>query len=615
MIPTYFKKLSEGIISSWVKKRSNYIIISPPMSDSYLFFKQLTDKNFIKSLLGEDAQRLRIAILDTLDFKSEMSFAHRVCKCWAVNENFINMSDPTDILHCATQEVTERGEIPVLIIKRFHEALSKLGEDIGTTLRNLEHDYSLKTVVELPVAINTLRTKREQEDRHITPFLVSDWGQGHTHKILKGYDINEINNIVKENDLNEGIAIPLLKMTSGLHGIVESLVQDLERVNENNFEPLCGSKADDLCRNIFEWFESANSDYYKKAIIDFADGQEKEKNLYILKSHDWADILINKKNELNFKMLTYPIRRYLDRNVNISSDIQKLRDMLSKNNFIKIVQFFEEKKIARADNVPHTNYGLDLANLCKDLSGIYNNSANWAEIKKKIDKIFLYENNITKEIKPHLRQWSNIANLLSRYFEQKEKFHNLRVEQFVCESKDVNVLDLLLLLQARLTDANKHDPFYALQAVISHPESLLQLYCYFKFKIKFWRFDGPEIAEKSITDFIKRPFISPDTSSTLGYATLLFISTYISINDDIDNALVKSFQDMEGYLKIYELRKDQVHSTAFIKNSEWNEYRDFCSTMILDIRKSLGLNKNDKLVLPKNIFEIYLDHLTYSKWE
>lgn len=52
MIPSYFKKLSETIVKSWVKKRSNYIIVSPPMSDSYLFFKQLVDMNSIKELLG-----------------------------------------------------------------------------------------------------------------------------------------------------------------------------------------------------------------------------------------------------------------------------------------------------------------------------------------------------------------------------------------------------------------------------------------------------------------------------------------------------------------------------------------------------------------------------------
>lgn len=115
------------------------------------------------------------------------------------------------MLHCAVEFVTERGEYPVLIIKRFHEALSKLGEDIGTTLRNLEHDFALKTVVELPVSINTLRVKWEQENRELTPFLVSDWGQGHIHKLLKGYDINEIDNLFKSNKLNKEIIIPFLK--------------------------------------------------------------------------------------------------------------------------------------------------------------------------------------------------------------------------------------------------------------------------------------------------------------------------------------------------------------------------------------------------------------------
>ncbi|HIC9078731.1 TPA: hypothetical protein ACW7Y6_003276 [Klebsiella aerogenes] len=609
MIPSYFKKLSETIVKSWIKKRSNYIIVSPPMSESYLFFKQLVDMNFIKELLGEDARKINITILDTINFKTEFTFAQAVCKGWNIDTERLKTNDPIEMLHCAVEFVTERGEYPVLIIKRFHEALSKLGEDIGTTLRNLEHDFALKTVVELPVSINTLRVKWEQENRELTPFLVSDWGQGHIHKLLKGYDINEIDNLFKSNKLNKEIIIPFFKMTGGLPTIVESLIQDLETINSRSFEPFCISKANDLCRKLHEWFESNNSYYYRKAIIDFADGQEEEKNLNILKSHDWYDILFNKQNELNFKMITYPIRSSLLREINISEDTQKIRDYLDKNNFLKIADIFQNKCTTGADYNSKYSYGRDLASLCHDLSGIHNNSSDWDEIKNKIVKLSIKELPFNNNIKAYLKPWLNISNLLSSYFQQKSKNAGLRVEQFVCETNTTQLSDLLALLEMRLLDADQNPPFYALQAVISHPESLLQLYCHSKFNLKFWKFDGLEVDCSDISNFIRRPFVMPSKDSTLGFATLLFLSTYLSAKDNMQNVLVQEFDEMEKYLNIYELRKDQVHSMAFIKNSDWSEYRNFCQKMIDDIRKSLGITNAYSLSLPNEIFTIYFTNL------
>ena len=203
----------------------------------------------------------------------------------------------------------------------------------------------------------------------------------------------------------------------------------------------------------------------------------------------------------------------------------------------------------------------------------------------------------------------NISNLLSSYFQQKSKNAGLRVEQFVCETNTTQLSDLLSLLEMRLLDADQNQPFYALQAVISHPESLLQLYCHSKFNLKFWKFDGLEVDCSDISNFIRRPFVMPSKDSTLGFATLLFLSTYLSAKDNMQNVLVQEFNEMEKYLNIYELRKDQVHSMAFIKNSDWSEYRNFCQKMIADIRKSLGITNAYSLSLPNEIFTIYFTNL------
>ncbi|MDQ1226982.1 hypothetical protein QE443_003143 [Pantoea ananatis] len=612
MNPKYFTTLSSEIIKSWIKRKSNYIVVSPPMSSPYLFFKILTDSSHINNILGERSTEIRIAILDTYDFKSEQSFAKKVCTCWNVDESLVNLNDPTEILNIATQFVRDKGKHPILIIKRFHEALEKLGEDIGTTLRNLEHDYYLKTVVELPVNISTLRIRREQENRTITPFLVSDWGQGHTHKLLKGYDQDEIKKIVLDNKLNSDLPVPLFNMTGGLHGLVESLIQEIENVNTRNFEHICNAKSIDLCRNIEAWFEGTNSSYYKKALIDYIEGDESIKNLNILKSHDWCNILINKKDEFTLKLLSHPVRMSLSRKYNTSDDIEKIQENLNKNRYLKITQILETKLSTESDPHKKIQYGLELAQVCNDLSLIYNISPNWGDISSKIESLNNVNGFINNELSIHLDKWKSVANLLFSFFNQKYKIPTLRVEQYVCETSDNEIDCLLLLLQARLNDADGHEPFYALQSVISHPESLLQIYCFAKFGLKFWSTDKIITPEAEISKFIRRPFNQPKEGDTLGFATLVFISTYLSVNERIENPLIESFDEMEHYLSFYELRKKQVHSTAFIHSKEWGEYYEFCNRMISKIRVSLNLKKDQTLLSPKLIFENYLKHLTYS---
>lgn len=607
MIPASFKRLAALIINSWKKKRSNYVIISPPMSDSHLFFKLLNDRQVINEILKDHSELLCIAVLDTSDFKTEIAFAHKVCTSWGINDNDLNLNDPTEMLYTAIQQVVDQGMTPILIIKRFHEALKKLGEDIGTTLRNLEHEFNLKTVVELPVSITSLRTRWEQDNRTGAPFLASDWGQGHTHKILKGYDLDEIKKVTNDNCLNENLVTPILKMTGGLHSVVENLVQDLEKVNEKSFDNFCMSRAPDLCRSLTDWFEGSNSTYYKQALVDYYDGIDPHKNMSILGSHDWSEIIINKQNDLCFRMLTFQSRTLLNRHKGTVGDTDRIKTLLEKGNYIKLEQFFAEKISEGIDKKINYEYCLELARLCRSLSDIYNNSPNWNDIKKIINKISSLDASATKELDPYISVWEDISILLSDFFEDQKTRTSLRIEQFVCEKYESRLPAFLLLLEARLKDANNHDPYYALQAVISHPESLLQSYCFVKFGLKFWQFEGLDLNNNEISVFIKRPYDMPKISYTLGFADLLFMSTYLSNKMEVKDVLVNSFEEMEKYLNKYETRKKQVHSTAFIHRSEWSDYNSFCLKMINKIRVCLGYKSSQNLILPRDIFEHYLE--------
>jgi hypothetical protein len=602
-IPATHMTLCKEIIESWLKKKSNYIVVAPPMSASRSFFKKLSEDEVIFSFLGQDLHSLAIAKMDTDDFRSEILFARKVAEKWGVLASCSSMeSDPVTVLNAATIAVLERKRIPIIIIHRFHEALQNLGERIGTVLRNLEHDMGLKTVVELPISLPVLRERWELSNKAKSPFLASDWGQGHRSKCLKGLNEGEVGILLSENGAKNDLALDVQRITGGLAEIVHDLAEDLVRVGRGGLEPFIKSRTKELCERLVDWLDaSAESHTYKKLVAKSLTSKLDQKESATLFSHDWGGLILNKDGVLNFKMLGWECLARLSF-VGDSSAVTSAEELISSKNYQGAIDLIKIYQSDESIDSPAWLLMGKILSACKVFSNIFDNDEDWRLAKNIIDELkdldasqrFGFDLSINCLIR-----WESLANLMCDYFLSSKLDSRLRFEQYVCgELPARGTLAFWQLLHVRLEHAKGLPAFQALQSVVTHPEAMLQVYANDRLGLCFWKAERLSEAEvEKVSGFIKMQFRPPSSNAVLGFAELIYISSCRESELPEDQRLVSDYNEMQKYLELYEVRKRQVHSTSFVSLGDWSNYSELCDKMLNKISKLYGENPKN-LVLP-----------------
>jgi hypothetical protein len=599
-IPATHINVCSEIVRSWLKKRSNYIIVAPPMSDSRQLFSYLATDEYVFSVIGKELYNMAIARMDTADFRDELVFARKVATKWGVIEA-VNVleNDPVTILNIATVAVKEKNRVPIIIIHRFHEALGNLGESIGTVLRNLEHDLGLKTVVELPISLPVLRERWELTNRNKSPFLASDWGQGHRNKCLKGFSDTEITALLVDNGVSPEFAADVHKITGGLAEIVHDLTEDLSSMRRGGVEPYIKSRTKELCKRLVDWLDaSAESHTYKKLVAKALTRKLDVKEAVTLSGHDWGGVILNKDGELNFKMLGWECLARLSV-INENPVVASVEKLLVEGNFQEALDIISLNLDVDRFDANAWELLRKIICVCKIFHNIFGSDDNWREAKGLLEEL--------KALNPQQRagygtsidmlvRWEPLTDLMCDYFLESKINHKLRFEEFVCKyCLEQQLLAFWQLLNVRLNSARSMPAFQALQSVITHPEAMLQVYAKDKLGICFWKMEqlvAEEVAE--ISEFIKIPFRTPSKDAVLGFSELLYISTSRESKLDPSCRLIADYQEMQNYLELYEIRKRQVHSTSFVSPSDWENYSELCESML---RKIVGVYG----VAPQNV--------------
>jgi hypothetical protein len=584
MLPKSQDDLAKVIVESWKRSRSNYIVISPPMSGERNVILKITTQEFVYSVVGELAERLAIAKLDTADFTSEYKFACAVAKKWKVEEHLAGETDASTILELACQAVVARSRVPIIIIQRFHEALHKLGEDIGTTLRNLEHSHRLKTVVTMPVSLQTLRERWGAMKKDEAPFLASDWGQGHTHKLLKGYSINEIESLGAEFGLDNAQCTTLHAATAGTAELIEALIEEVGTKRRAGLDSFLQSRSVDLCQRMVRWLDAkAVSHVYKKNIVNLMCSGLYGDSVGQVRFHDWNSIILNKNGSLNFYMLAWAAKDELQR-ISGHTWLVDLNNLLSGRDFSSALEIVEISGNTDRDHFAYWKSVGDSIRLCQLFTDIYSSDVDW-------DKALFALDNFKERVAEipsgniwlkELENWRPVTKLLASYLLARKADTLLRFERYVCcnrqQAKGL-IAPLLQLLGLRLHLADSYSPFQSLQSILTIPETLLQIYAYHYFEIEFWDYKGlPEGYSRSMSDVAGKPYEL--RGGVLGYSDLAHLILLHSLEANDSLSLVSDDVELKRLLEFYEVRKDLAHSTTFIDEKTYFRYRDFCSGLI-----------------------------------
>jgi hypothetical protein len=595
----FSRNLAKEIVASWGNKRSNYIVVSPPLNNSRALLRQISNTDFIH--LTAPHLKIAIAELDTSDFKDEMAFAVRVTQAWAVPLGTSRRSvDPVSMLIAGVEAVRARGDSPVIVIHRFHEALQKLGEEIGTALRNLEHDYQLKTVVELPISLTCLRERWMSMDTTRAPFLSSDWGQGHKVKLLKGYSQGEIAALLSAENRDPDLADRIMTLTGGIVGLVDQLVEPLAPKNLSGLEKFAKAHAVAICARLLDWLDKPKESIFKVLLVENLATPGKKNGAIGLSDHDWHDILVKRSGAINCVLLAWACTHE-----KYTSRLQAKAELLLARQDQHVAEELNQIVQAAApvnENSEFLQHAAELVTAFTRLAGPYLD--NWVPARAVLyDLAQLGRDSGCDEILEAvdaLSEWRELCNYMCAFQSAKQSTASLRLEEFSVSGSFANALRYhLLFLRLRLLAAHSHPPYLALKSVVEQPETTLQLYSYVKFGIQFWKFAGLAQEEQAkIAQVIGRPFWSPKTNARLDFVEMLYIAFYNMANLPTSERLVKSKEDMLAVESIYDERKRQVHSTAMVSKTEWDAYARLCESWIAKLWRVTQPGERDELISP-----------------
>ncbi|HBP1360096.1 hypothetical protein ACM71F_30430 [Pseudomonas aeruginosa] len=600
-------ELCKQIIKSWLSSRSNYIVVAPPMSGEPDFISQISKRELGYEVLADKYRKFSIACLDSANFRNDLDFACKVSSSWGVPRNAAGCDDAVSVLESACDDVLSRGLEPILIIQRFHDALERLGESIGTALRNLEHTHRLKTVVTMPVRLTTLRERWEIRKSETAPFLASDWGQGHTTKLLYGYTKEELEPLVAGNDAKSQAEI-LYKATAGYKQIVDRLAEDIRGKNNRGLEAYLRSKSTELCERLVSWIEAPNSSHaFKKALVKLEHPGLYPSAAELIACHDWAASLIGKDGSLSFKMVAWACQDFLARQPGYTW-LPDLTDRIKKKDAGGAIAIVNA--IMQLDGINKEHWECISASLSLTQLGdnFFSDDEDWAAPRLKIERLAGVLASLPKENQhsEELSQWSSLFSFLEDYQLHKRTYPESRLERFVCDTDEPEAIPMLLqLLSLRLSAALDFTAFQGIQSVLTMPESILQVYGFKKYNLMFWDFQGLEHIE--LGEFKK--FVGYNyrlEGKILGHSDLAHLVAFRSSKSP-GSIFISDREKLSFALRMYDTRKELAHSTAFASSGECRSYQEYCLNLLNDAKVDLDIKKSEiSLDLFYSISEILL---------
>lgn len=588
--PEAVERLASKVVRSWTSKKSNYIIVAPPLAEPHRLFGLLASRKFHCSILGEAASQLAIARIGQADFRNHSKLALSVLRGWNLNSEIdVDPESPLGSLEMALDTLNGAQRIPILLVDRFHDAIRWVDGDFGVALRDLENEHFLKTVVAIPVHLKELQ-RRARADPDGSLFLQSDWGQAHSEKLLKGYSESEIGLLLKERNVDPELSKVLARATSGLPDLVDRLVDEIGKsIDSRSLEEFLRVEAPLRCFRLLEWLDCKGEDIYKRLAIEALANSKVRIRGVALTDHSWADMLVGAEGVFTCQMLGWAATHQLASERN-SDLIERLVEHARNRKFLRIAKMLPSSR--RADEASAEVWNaLEITNrfcLCTD---IYQSEwAGSAECLVEINQLAgRTKNDSIKELANNLCRWDILIELMRTFSNVRKSKNTKRLEEFVCEKKSTEAFSAFLQFhRLRLKMSATLAALPAMKTVIETPESVIQVYGYYKFGLQFWNFQGlAEEKWKTIEGMFRRTLDAPRVGSRLGFQELLWLTYFEGALGNASARLFERIEDVFSLEKQYRDRTEQVHSASFASKEDWDAYRHSCLKFIELVEKSV----------------------------
>jgi hypothetical protein len=602
-IPVEFEGIARDIAVSWNGIGSNFVLVAPPLCEPGHLFKLLRDKNFLESC-DLNADKLAIAYMPPSIYSSSLDFVRRALVLWGVidkNED-IEIDDELEFLEDALSELHDQGKTAVILLPQFHKTIEKLSWTLGARLRELEVNFNLCTVVELPVPLSQLRDRWQLIDDKET-FICSDFGQGHSLITLTGYKDSEIESIGKDLHLDKQYIELIQSWAGGLPVLVSWLVLEATRSKSSKqLEHIARQGCLEHSKRFLQWLDAPGGDTFKLHASAIMQKLDDEADRIAMREHVWEGILIDRHGQLRSKAIGHACRAYMGGGC--TDYLVSISDMLKRGKGENVEALIDSLPDACRAEIK-ARLILAIVPVCL-LANVL--SPNW-------DKIAKYSNNGVKELKKidhilsdsitsKLVRWRDFANEISQFKYEIESNSDKKwrlTDSLSGRGKGSDLAAIQLVIYRLRIASRNQDHNSAVKNILEIPEQILQIYCGRKLKINIWestKLTSDEI--DAINNIWKSgDFRPPNLGTRLGFTHLLLIGWIKMEQLSSQDRLFDDYTDLTYWLETYDQRRNQPsHSITFETEADWKEF--YSKSIDLTERLAISLLGNfDSDTLPE----------------
>ncbi len=603
--PSRVISLAAEIARSWgADYHSKLILIAPPLSNPRSLFKLLEDPKFLWSTLGDQSNRIRVARLGERDFTQD-GFMRKLAVCWGRGDDIRCSPDELyGVVESSLEQLRKDHQIPVLLVERFHSGLEQLSRDFGIQLRDLENDFRINTVVELPIRISDLRKQLEYTSGGC-PFLQSNWSDGYESKWLRGYSQDEVQEMLERDfKKNADFAKLLYRATSGLPVLISALAGDLDAIKDcRGLEKFLRAKSKERCERFFNWLDIGDSTVYQNLLFRSLTEPCPDDRGITLASHSWKPILLNNKNELCFWMLAWASAERKSNNVQ-PAWIKEIFQEFENSGPNSVLSRFQE--LAQCDDSPNRLWK------CATAIGRFFDAANptgdaWRDARSALNDLTKIVDDQpsepTRKACKTLNQWKPVIDLMLDLQRSAENWNFARIGEQVCKSgSDAHLKAYLQLLKYQIDRTcdnlkrGRMDPHAARSTISAVPESVMQLYCWKVLSARFWDYEPLEGIGPC--EFLGHENAPPTPGKRLDFRSMLLIQWQKRDELAETDRLIPTDQDYRDISVLYGTdRSVAVHEFTPIDWQAWERYYGICTRLIERFWRVLACN-DEPLGLP-----------------
>lgn len=618
--PASYLEIAEKVVKSWGQRKVSFILVSPPLTDSGSVFKILRDQYFQESN-GVDPSNVSIAYLPQSKYRTPKEFVQRVLAEWGVGEvsSEFEAGFELDELEAAASLLYESGRTPVILLPQFHKAVEKLSSDLGYKLREMEADYDLQTVIELPIPLEKFYERWNQlEDKD--SFICSGFGQGHRSILLEGYKNSEMLDLARQSHVPEQYQKEIVYWSGGIPALFEMMLAEAR--SSKSLYQFGNFVQNDLlpeCDRFLKWLDFPGEDTFRDGIARIWQGDPSAADLAMVGEHDWRRLLLGKEGTLSSAAIGAACTRSMGGSY--EETIFSIETAVNRGNGFQVDALVASLTEAYSTQ-EQLRCILSVLPVWKIAQG---HSPDWKSIKSTAQREKSKLRNCNSErgisTKDVLEKWHSFACgmlFFIRSFEGGKEDHWRLTDVLSGRNKrkgDSGVAAVQLVLY-RLYEARKiEDPTVALKSVLEIPDQILQIYCGRVLNIDIWsapEFDSAVVAGAR-TAWTRGEYRVPKPDAILEFNDLLYIGWVYMQDIHEKKRLFDSIEDVDYWSLWYEtMRNTPSHSITFVTKDEWVGFSQRC----LELAEKLSISLVEQCsydVLPK--LDVFIAKLGGSEVE